>query len=123
MNMIGASTDAVQQIGRKVHQRGPAATAAATSLLDSYDDAAATVVHPKMTSALTTYRDANQRGHLQLADEIQRLGANTAEGGATFGERAEREHQCPTAVLRDRREPVPAGRGAASAVARPRRGA
>lgn len=84
MNMIGASTDAVQQIGRTVHQRGPAATAAATSLLDSYDDAAATVVHPKMTSALTTYRDANQRGHLQLADEIQRLGANTAAGGATL---------------------------------------
>ncbi len=82
MNVIGADTDRAQQIGRAVHDREPAATAAATSLLNSYDDAAATVVHPKMSASLTAYRDANQRGHLQLAREIQRLGSNTASGGA-----------------------------------------
>jgi len=82
MNVMGADTDAAQQIGGTVADREPAATAAVTSLLNSYDDAAATVVHPRMSASLSAYRDVNQRGHLQLASEIQRLGSNTASGGA-----------------------------------------
>ncbi len=81
-----ANTDSAQQIAKAVYDREPAATAAVTALLNSYDDAASTVHHPKMRAALNAFRDANQKSHLQLPREIQRLGVNTAAGAKTVAD-------------------------------------
>ncbi len=86
MSFFGADTDAVLQTGKSVYDREPAATAAVTSLLNAYDDAAGGVHHPTLRAALTSYRDRNQKGHLQLPHEIQRLGSNTASGGAAVAD-------------------------------------
>lgn len=86
MSYYGADTDAVQQVGSSVYDREPAATAAVTTLLNAYDDAAATVHHHKLRGSLTAFRDANQKGHLQLPQEIQRLGSNTASGGTALAD-------------------------------------
>ncbi len=86
MNFFAADTDGVQQTGKSVYGREPAATAAVTSLLNAYDDAAGSVSHSKLRTALSSFRDRNQKGHLQLPHEIKRLGANTASGGATVAD-------------------------------------
>lgn len=86
MSYFGADTDAVQQTGKSVYDREPAATAAVTSLLNAYDDAASGVHHSKLSASLSAFRDRNQKGHLQLPHEIQRLGSNTASGGATVAD-------------------------------------
>lgn len=86
MSYYGADTDSVQQVGKSVFDREPAATAAVMALLNAYDDAAATVHHAKMRAALTAFREAHQKGHLQLPREIQRLGKNTASGGTTLAD-------------------------------------
>lgn len=86
MTYYGADTDSVQEIGKAVYDREPAATAAVTALLNAYDDAAAAVHHPRMRASLTAFRDDNQKAHLQLPREIQRLGSNTASGGTTLAD-------------------------------------
>lgn len=86
MSYYGMDTEVVQQTGRSVAGLEPAAESAVKGVLNSYMDASGSVHHPLVSSALSSYHDTHQKGHLALPEAVRSLGVGTASGGAAIAD-------------------------------------
>lgn len=78
--------EVVQSSGRQVHGLEPEAHSTIQALLGGYTTAAGTVVHAKVSSAMSRFHDTHQLTHRAVPVAVANLGVGTASGGKAIAD-------------------------------------